>query len=97
MLKSFLLVDGLAGLVEGDFERLVDGDDALLLHLADNHSGLEILSGRVFSLLEILSKLLELGELLLGLILLLRGGEVVSLLLLVGPSALLAPMRNKLD
>ena len=83
-----LIVEGLAGLAQGDLEIVVDADDALLAQGGQHHGGLEVVSGLVLGLLEILRELLDLGQLGLVIRLLLRSGEVVGSLLLRGSSAL---------
>ena len=93
-LSHSVLVEGLAGLAEGDVEGLVDVDDALLLHVGEYDSGLDVLSRCFLGLAEILLELVELGQLQRDVCLLLLNGKIISRLLL-GRSAPLLPAKIK--
>ena len=88
------MVHRLSRLVEGHVEGLIDVDDALCLHGAENNGSLNILPRSILSLLKVLRELLDLGELVLDVSSLRLLSKVVGLLLLGGPSAFSPPIRK---
>ena len=84
-----VLVEYLAGLVEGHVEALVDVDDALLLHGREHDSSFDVFPRSLLSNAEVILELGELGQLHLGLGLLLFNGEIIGCLLFGGPPPLL--------
>ena len=93
-LKVSRLVHRLPCLVEGHVKGLINVDNALRLHGAENNGSLNILPRSILSLLKVLRELLDLGELVLDVSSLRLLSKVVGLLLLGGPSALRPPIRK---
>ena len=87
-LERSILVHRLSSLVKGHIESLINIDDPLRLHAAENNGSLNILSCSIFCLLKILGELLDLLKLILDFSSLLLLCKVVGLLLLSSPSAL---------
>ena len=90
-----VLVEALAGLVEGHVEALVDVYDALLLHSREHNSSFDVFPRSLLSNAEILLELGELGQLHLGLGLLLFNSENIGCLLFGGPPPLLSTNIEK--
>ena len=84
-----VLVESFPSLVQGHVKVLININDPFLLHVGENDSCLDMFPRFKLSLVEILLKLFELGQLHLGLSLLLFNGEIIGCLLFGGPPPLL--------
>ena len=82
-------------MTQGDVEPLVDVDEALLLHVREDHGRLHMFPRCLLCLPEFLLKPSELSQLHLDLLLLLLLGEIISCLLLGGSSSLITTKTER--